>query len=460
MDSLKGYGSSGEDSDGGEFQVDPSVAENLKKKMRVDLAPSVVTREEELSVIPIDPHAKQLSYNPKYDELFAAQVGPENPNKTAQQKAKKNILTGYVEPAHMSEFDFEEQRRTFQSYGYAMDPTAYSNFVPGQSLPVVGDIEKAQEMGFATVFDRTKKRVGDKRKREDRGTVDDISNFKGPWAGFKDEIKVSYPTEEETAILEARKPQSQLKKAEAFQEKSTLHISDAIDYLGRSFLHPPVDVDVDLRTDEPPEKCFLPKKLIHTWTGHSNKVCAVRLFPGSGHLMLSCSMDQKVKLWEVYGERRVVRTYQGHLKAVRDVNFNNDGTKFLSCGYDNMVKLWDTETGQCISKFTNNRTPYCCKFNPKPDRQHMICAGTSDKKIMQWDINTGQVIQEYDRHLGPVNSITFVDGGDRFVTTSDDRSIRVWEWEIPVDIKYIADPGMHAISTVSLHPNGNWFAGQ
>jgi len=43
--------------------------------------------------------------------------------------------------------------------------------------------------------------------------------------------------------------------------------------------------------------------------------------------------------------------------------------------------------------------------------------------------------------LNPINSITFIDDNKRFVTTSDDKSIRVWEWDIPVDFKYIADPG-------------------
>lgn len=46
----------------------------------------------------------------------------------------------------------------------------------------------------------------------------------------------------------------------------------------------------------------------------------------------------------------------------------------------------------------------------------------------QWDIRTGEVVQEYDRHLGAVNTITFVDENRRFVSTSDDKSLRVWEW--------------------------------
>lgn len=49
--------------------------------------------------------------------VYTLQVGPENPFKTNQQKAKKNTLTGFVEPSHISEFQFETQRRTFNSYG-------------------------------------------------------------------------------------------------------------------------------------------------------------------------------------------------------------------------------------------------------------------------------------------------------------------------------------------------------
>ena len=52
--------------------------------------------------------------------------------------------------------------------------------------------------------------------------------------------------------------------------------------------------------------------------------------------------------------------------------------------------------------------------------------------LLQWDTESGEVVQEYDRHLGAVNTITFVDENRRFVTTSDDKSLRVWEW-------YVAD---------------------
>ena len=48
--------------------------------------------------------------------------------------------------------------------------------------------------------------------------------------------------------------------------------------------------------------------------------------------------------------------------------------------------------------------------------------------VFQFDTTNGEIVQEYDRHLGAVNTVTFVDENRRFVTTSDDKSIRVWEW--------------------------------
>jgi len=145
---------------------------------------------------------------------------------------------------------------------------------------------------------------------------------------------------------------------------------------------------------------------------------------------------------------------------VRDICFSNDGRKFLSCGYDRFLRLWDTETGDCLGSFTNGKIPYCVKFNPDDHRQHEFLVGGSDKKIIQWDTRKNNIVQEYDQHLGAVNTITFIDDNRRFVTSSDDKSIRIWEYGIPVVIKYISEPHMHSMPSIAVHPNGNWFVGQ
>lgn len=44
--------------------------------------------------------------------------------------------------------------------------------------------------------------------------------------------------------------------------------------------------------------------------------------------------------------RTCAHTYIGHTKAIRDIQFTNDGKHFLSCGFDGQVHYWDTEYGK------------------------------------------------------------------------------------------------------------------
>ena len=116
--------------------------------------------------------------------------------------------------------------------------------------------------------------------------------------------------------------------------------------------------------------------------------------------------------------------------------------------------------GKCISNYSAKGIPYCVKFHPDNDKQHSFLAGLNTKKILQFDTRSHKVVQDYDSHLGAVNSISFIDNNRRFVSTSDDKTIRVWDWGIPVVIKYVADPSMHSVPTATLHPSGKWWLGQ
>jgi len=171
-------------------------------------------------------------------------------------------------------------------------------------------------------------------------------------------------------------------------------------------------------------------------------------------------MDSKVKIWDVHGSGKCMRTYMGHTQALKDVCFSNDGRRFVTCSHDKDVKLWDTETGKVIAAVTAGVVPNCVKLHPHSDKQNVLLAGCADRKVVQWDMNTGDMTQQYDQHLAAVNTITFVDEGRRFVSSSDDKTLRVWEFGIPVVIKYIADPAMHSMPSVTLHPGGDWLAAQ
>lgn len=391
----------------------------------------------------------------------------------------RNHKLGFVEDASINSFLFDEQYNTFHKYGYAADPSG------SMGNNYVGDLERLKETDGMSVYNirqsEQKKRKLEKKKElgegegEGDGESEDVDlelvqnpaseewlkkNRKSPWSGKKEGLTTELTEEqkkyaEEYALKKAEKERGgDRDKGEAVVEKTTFHGKEEKDYQGRSWIAPPKDAK------GANDKCYMPKRWVHTWSGHTKGVSAIRFFPKHGHLLLSASMDSKVKIWDVFNSGKCMRTYMGHGTAVRDISFSNDGTKFLSSSLDKNIKYWDTETGQVISTFSTGKIPYVVKLNPDDDKQNILLAGMSDKKIVQWDINSGQITQEYDQHLGAVNTITFVDDNRRFVTSSDDKSLRVWEFGIPVVIKYISEPHMHSMPAISVHPNTNWFAAQ
>ncbi|CAG8580761.1 9087_t:CDS:2, partial [Diversispora eburnea] len=408
------------------------------KRLKVDLAPEVSLEDPKLSTsIYTKPGDTQIHINIPYDDLNRQAAGPINPFDT--RTIKKNVITGHVEEQVFSEQDFKTQQRTFASFGYAADPSLLTKASGIPGIGYVGNIEKAIEMNGATIYDSTPKptNMPPRKSKGDSGILEGENAYQGPWAGYEGESIGIADMIRKKSDAEA----TSKKQIDAGQEKTIFH-------------------DVNLLGEPGTQECFIPKRCIHTWAGHTKGVSAIRFFPQSAHLLLSASMDSKVKIWDVYHDRRCLRTYMGHNKAVRDITFNNDGRRFLTASYDKYIKLWDTETGQCINSFTTGKIAYVVKFNPDEDKQNIFLAGCSDKKIVQFDINTGEVTQEYDQHLGAVNTITFVDENRRFVTTSDDKTLRAWEFDIPVVIKYIAEPHMHSMPSVTLHPNKKWLACQ
>ena len=123
--------------------------------------------------------------------------------------------------------------------------------------------------------------------------------------------------------------------------------------------------------------------------------------------------------------------------------------------------MWDTETGQCISRHTTKKIPFCIKWFPEEGgHENEFLCGQSNKLVVQWDIREKKVVQQYDEHLGPVNSITFLDNNKRFLSSSDDKKILIWEYGIPVVVKHLAEPEMHSMPFTTMHPNGKFFLGQ
>lgn len=220
----------------------------------------------------------------------------------------------------MDAYTFAMQQRTFDVHGYALNPSAMSN-----NQPIVGSMNQAHENGYLPVDAMRPSKAlqkATKRKRKgkgDAGVVDGDDAYMGPWAAYEVEKDTQFEVdeaedgaEEWRAEKKRREEATELAKEKmktAREEKTIFHGmsiakswlmagKELIDYAGRTYMHIPTDLDVKLNPSEGsiPPNAYLPDKCIHTWTGHNKGVSSIKLFPTSGHLLLSASLDTKIKV--------------------------------------------------------------------------------------------------------------------------------------------------------------------
>lgn len=290
---------------------------------------------------------------------------------------------------------------------------------------------------------------------------------KGPWASWSDSSVSDTSFEEVEAEAENRygeleeddSDDDEVEPPKTDKERSTFHGESVYDYQGRGFLHPPIEVDIDF--DKQDFKCYLPKRRIHSFPGHARGTSVLRFLPHTGHLFLSGGNDNLLKIWDLYHDRMCLRDYMGHSKPIKAVDFNEDGTSFLSASFDKNVKIWDTETGQVRSRYGFNSTPNDLQFRPGHPNEFVV--GLSNSKINHYDDRVAAhqgLVQVYDHHLSSILDLEFFPDGSRLISSSEDKTVRIWENQINIPLKQISDTAQHSMPFLRVHPEHHYFCGQ
>lgn len=248
-----------------------------------------------------------MNVNIPYSDMILPLQGPENPFGDRNRFLNQNALAGHVEEQSMTEHAFRSQHLTHAILGYSANPSIDPN-----APSVLGSLDSAQANGYATIDTvRAPKsqRTELKRKRKNKGDLEVVEGegaYVGPWASWEgdephgnflegvdetEDVEEQEPAEPESAV---KKPRAS--RATLGQERSVFHGKSLTDYQGRTYMSPPVAEAPSLLSEPGSQECFIPKVCIHTWTGHTQGISVIRLFPQTGHLLLSGSMDTKIKV--------------------------------------------------------------------------------------------------------------------------------------------------------------------
>lgn len=179
------------------------------------------------------------------------------------------------------------------------------------------------------------------------------------------------------------------------------------------------------------------KRLCHTelltLTGHKAAVRGLAYSP-DGRYLASVSPDKSVKIWNG-ATGQAIATLHGHENFVFSVAFSRDGRFLASGSGQGAVKVWEVGTWKPlldlqVAAKVPSRTPkgqnIVASLAFSPDGQHLAGA-YEDNKARLWRLDSGELVQTLEGHLGAVTSIAYSPDGRLLASAAKDRTIRLWE---------------------------------
>jgi WD40 repeat protein/DNA-binding SARP family transcriptional activator len=264
-------------------------------------------------------------------------------------------------------------------------------------------------------------------------------------------------------------------------------------------------------------------EIVQRLTGHTDAVWDVAVLPDCGNpaapgcLALSASADGTLRLWDLE-TGQTLRQFVGHEGAVYCVDISSDCGNPLAAGYlalsgsaDHSLILWDIETGNMIHHFGGQSSTYTHQdldlYTPQivghqgpvwdvaiSPAGRIAMSVSEDQYAILWDLETGELVREYQilksglfsagfipngrlavlgtldgrvallnpyygqtereflGHQGRVLALDVSADGKSVLSGSDDGSLRLWDLSNGAEVRQLWFPNSGA--SLDLSPDG------
>jgi WD40 repeat protein len=156
------------------------------------------------------------------------------------------------------------------------------------------------------------------------------------------------------------------------------------------------------------------------------------LLLSAGLLLLLTSSGPRGQ--EAKNAGQLLRTFQGHSRAVNNVSFSPDGKRLVSVSDDATVRIWEPNTGRELLILRGHGQHYVRGVAFSPDGKWLASAGC-DQKVVLWDAASGHEVRTHDVNDGGECAVSVAFSPDsrwlvaagELVPAGSEERIRIWD---------------------------------
>ncbi len=198
------------------------------------------------------------------------------------------------------------------------------------------------------------------------------------------------------------------------------------------------------------------------------EVCAKKyqeITQGVGELLVSCSDDFTLYLWNPLNTAKPIIRMTGHQQPVNFVQYSPDGKLIASASFDKSVRLWNGVNGKFVAVFRAhvqvcaeqllcfNKRFYLCvrirllfssfRSHHFPPRAYlpliqsvyqvawsadsrMVVSSSKDSTIKLWSVSKKKMIEDLPGHADEVYAVDWSPDGERVASGGKDKLLKIW----------------------------------
>ncbi|WP_438038181.1 TIR domain-containing protein [Sorangium sp. So ce128] len=173
--------------------------------------------------------------------------------------------------------------------------------------------------------------------------------------------------------------------------------------------------------------------LLFTLEGHSARINACAISP-DGERIVSASSDGTLKVWDA-ASGGLLSTLEGHTDGINACAISPDGKRIVSGSSDRTLVVWDAASCTPLYALGEQRSPGCerrghddgitaCAISPDGER---VVSTSYDKTLRVWDLASGEPLAVFAAHRDWGSACAISPDGERVVSASYDKTLKVWD---------------------------------